>query len=77
MDLTKNTELLVVLFYIVLISVVKKFYINKKYDLKTSNFIYDCLSALITPYFLFIGQYFLAGLWVVVFLMKLYAYKRK
>lgn len=77
MNLTQNTELLVVLFYIIIISVIKKFYINKKYDLKTSNFIYDCLNALITFYFLFIGQYFLAGLWVVVFLMKLYAYRRK
>lgn len=77
MNFSQNFDLLIVILYILAITLAKKFYINKKYDLTKSNFIYDCLSALLIPYFLVINQYIIAAVWAGIFAMKIYAYKRK
>lgn len=75
--MSQNTKLLVAVLYVVIITLVKRFYINKKFDIKKSNFIFDCLNFLLAPYFLFVQEYIIAAVWVAIFVMKIYTYKRK
>lgn len=77
MNFSQNFDLLLVVLYILAITLVKKFYLNKKFDLKKSNFIYDCLNAILIPYFIVINQYIIAAVWAGIFAMKIYVYKRK
>lgn len=77
MNFSQDLDLLLVVVYILVITLVKKFYLNKKFELERSNFIFDCLNAVLIPYFLIINQYIIAAVWAAIFAMKIFAYKRK
>lgn len=76
MNTTQRIELLIVLLYFAGITIGKSVYLNKKYDVKKSNFIYDCLNGVLVPCFILIQQYELAIIWGIMFIAKMYQFIR-
>jgi hypothetical protein len=66
LDAKTRLEVIIALVFLVVIFAVKQIFLEKKYGIKKSEAIFNCISAMLIPYFLILNQIVLA---VIVLIM--------
>ena len=77
LEASVRIETIIALVYLIVIYIVKSTILDKKFDKKKNDNIFNALSALLIPYFLILKQFSLAAIVLVVLIWQNFINKKK